>query len=96
MTPMDLNIFFAALALAGVVSVVFGIRHRRREQKAGAVAGSVHLEFIEEGAGEKAALGLDMEDEILRQPEKKPFEPEKHRPDILESSIERDEKPESK
>ncbi len=95
MTTLPLNIAFSAVILAGAVLVALGARQRRLEKGRTVAPENVHLEFVESGSEGASGLDLEMGGEVLHQSEKKPFEPDKHQPDPLESLLKKGETPEN-
>ncbi|MHC1727732.1 MAG: hypothetical protein AB9866_17310 [Syntrophobacteraceae bacterium] len=83
MSSFHLTLTFALMSLIGFTMIVYGLLSKPREDRA-SIEGDEVLGFSETSA-ESAKLLDDMGYEGLKHKEKEPFDPEKHKPEAIES-----------
>ncbi len=83
MSSFHLTLIFSAISLIGFTMIVYGLLTRPKENRA-SIEGDEVLGFSDSGI-ESSKLLDDMGYEGLKHKGKEPFDPEKHRPEAIES-----------
>ncbi|MGA2938287.1 MAG: hypothetical protein ABSF52_14465 [Syntrophobacteraceae bacterium] len=83
MARICLTLLFSAISVAGLGLVVYAILAGRRRNRESISGESVAVGFSDSAGEPGGVLDLDIGHEGLKHREKEPFDPDKHKPELI-------------